>query len=265
MGRTIDIQYNDPAAIERAVELKLSVLLESDSFFYWATDENNEVVRIEQVEGLDLNPLQALDPQTINVSFTHATGYLIPGIMHDPRLVASMMQTTDVVNEWTSFKLDQPDAFLYLPKNECPPEPRLKGSPISSFQPLTRYFLFPSFSGKGLLDNAFVHLHIMESLVYLAVYRGGKLLLWQSVPLDSAYELQYYTLLIFDQFKMDRKEIPLLLSGRLAAGSQMYNLLYPYFAQIRWATFPDDPGTPKLPGTIPSHYLADLWLIHQCA
>ena len=264
MGRTIDIQYNKPDAIESAGKLKLSVLLESDSFFYWATNENNEVLRIEQVDGTDLSPLLNSDPDSINVAFVHNTGYIVPASFHNTELLASMMHTSETVNEWKSFELEYPDAHLYLPNTDTVEKPGSLRIKLKSFQPLAKYFLFPSFVDKELFDSSVVHIHFMESVVYLSVYRGGKLLLWQSVPLESAYELQYFTLLIFDQFKMDRKEVPLLLSGRLSAGSQMYHLIYPYFAKIKWANFPDGPEFPKLPGTIPAHYLADLWLMHQC-
>jgi hypothetical protein len=264
LGGTIDIQYNNPEAIENARELKLSVLLEPDSFFYWATDEKNEVVRIEQVLGTDLTPLLEVKPASINVSFVHRTGYIVPASFHNNELLASMMHTTENISEWTSFPLEYPDAHLYLPKNDILEQPNSLGDKLKSFQPLAKYFLFPSFVEKELFEASVVHIHFMETLVYLGVYRGGKLLLWQSVSLASAYELQYFLLLIYDQFKMDRKEVPLLLSGRLSAGSQMYHLIYPYFAKIKWANFPEGPEYPKLPGTIPAHYLADLWLIHQC-
>lgn len=266
MGRTIDIQYNNAQAIENAGELKLSVLLESDSFFYWATNERNEVLRIEQVDGTDLTPLKDLGASKLNISFSHDIGYLLPGELNSDGLNGLFAQLTGVNTDWESYSMEWTDeAKLYIPAEYLSFD---KSEDLASsviYRPMARYFLFPGFIDTEVLQDAIVHLHFMEDKVFLAVYRGGKLLLWQVVPLSSPYELQYFTLLVYNQFHMDRQQVPLLLSGRIAAGSQMYHLLYPYFSKIQWAQLQGLPNSPVMPGTIPAHYLADLWLIHQCA
>lgn len=265
MGRTIDIHYNNVRGIDAARELKLSVLLESDSFFYWVTNELNEVLRIEQVDGTDLSPLFELQPTSLDIAFSHQVGYLIPESQDSPGLKDHMPSIDPSSPGLAGFHIPSPGATLYLPTNGLPDYAKFAEQERVSVFPIASCFFFPEFVDKSLFESGLVHLHFMEAHTFISVYRGSKLLLWQAVPLDSAYELQYFTLLVYHQFHMDRKEIPLLLSGRISAGSQLYHLLYPYFSRIQWAQFIKTNRTANMPDTIPSHYLADLWLIHQCA
>jgi len=264
LGRTIDIHYNNASAVDRAKDLKLSVLLETDSFFYWATNERNEVLRIEQVDGTDLSPLYDLGASELRVAFSHGIGYMLPEGMHSSDLPELLESVSGSETGYESFSLKGSASRLYLPKSGVTINEATLPDAKTVVAPMASYFFFPGFVAKEGFQEALVHLHFMEHEVFLAAYRGGKLLLWQVIPLSSAYELQYFTLLVFYQFHMDRQQVPLLLSGRIAAGSQLYHLLYPYFSRIQWAQFPGTEKGPVIPGTIPAHYLADLWLIHQC-
>lgn len=262
MGRTIDINYNNVTGIENARELKLSVLLESDSFFYWVVNEANDVLKIEQVAGVDYGQLLSMNPDTVKVAFSHDIGYLIPEELLKDDFLSTQNQSLSA-GHWQEFDLKSKVGKLFL-NNPPPGDLSLSQHANVFISPIAKHLLFPEFVSQEMYEEAFVHLHFMEDLVYITAYRGEKLLIWQVVPLSSPHELQYFTLLLYFQFQLNRKEIPLLISGRLAAGSQLFHLLYPYFNKIKWANIPETDEGLKLPGNIPAHYLADLWLIHQC-
>jgi hypothetical protein len=264
LGRTIDIHYNNIKGIEEASALKLSVLLETDSFFYWVTDHNDKVVRIEQVDGNDLTPLHELNATKWCAAFSHENGQLIPDEWSDETLSDLFAQMHGGITPWRDFAIDKAAARLYLNPEKLPAGWTSSSIDMAQAKPIASHFLFPAFVEKGLIDEELVHLHFMEQQIFLAAYRGGKLLLWQVIPLNSPHELQYFTLLVYFQFHLDRTKVPLLLSGRISSGSQMYQLLFPYFKEIKWANLAKQNHQLQLPETIPAHYLADLWLIHQC-
>ena len=64
-----------------------------------------------------------------------------------------------------------------------------------------------------------LYLHILTKRIVLAYYTDGQLMLINQYAVENEIDCLYYTLLIYNQFRLDEKTIPLMVSGRIKPNS----------------------------------------------
>ncbi len=110
----------------------------------------------------------------------------------------------------------------------------------------------------------FVVLNIYERRLQLAHFNGGKLLFYNSFPFNSASDVMYYTLLVYEQFQLDPAKVPLILSGEVMESSDIYKMLYRYVVDIHFAELPDFINWNKKFNDLPSHQFFTLFGLNKC-
>ncbi len=99
---------------------------------------------------------------------------------------------------------------------------------------LDHYFRLNSTNGKS---KVYAHLH--QPYVELTLIKNGKLHYHNYFEFRSKEDLVYYILLLYEQWDLDREEIPLILSGDIMQDSSVYPLLYKYIASLQFARLPE--------------------------
>lgn len=105
-----------------------------------------------------------------------------------------------------------------------------------------------------------VFLNVRRQAAQIAVFDRQNLLLYNAFQFSKASDLLYFTLLAYDQFRLDPGDIRLSVTGSLTEDSEGFRLLYRYVRTIRFET----PGLalPKGAGALPEHFWYDLGCLH---
>jgi hypothetical protein len=107
-----------------------------------------------------------------------------------------------------------------------------------------------------------VFVNLRSQVAQIAVFDRRNLLFYNTFTYTKAADFLYFTLLSFDQLKLDPNAISLNICGELVEESEIYKLLYRYFKDIRFVEIPK--GLYQFPGSIealPNHMNYDLFAI----
>jgi Protein of unknown function (DUF3822) len=105
-----------------------------------------------------------------------------------------------------------------------------------------------------------VFVNLRNQIAQIAVFDRRNLQFYNSFAFSKASDFLYFTLLTFDQLKLNPLDVPLTISGELMEDSEIYRLLFRYFRDIRFTEIPA--GLYQFPGSIqslPGHLNFDLY------
>lgn len=119
--------------------------------------------------------------------------------------------------------------------------------------PLLRYF-----RKLASLEEHIVFLNLRNQIAQIVVLERQNLLLYNTFHFTTPADLLYYVLLAYDQFRLNPKEIPVTLSGNILKESELYQVLYRFIREIRFATPPVQYTLPPDANSLPGHYHLDL-------
>lgn len=108
--------------------------------------------------------------------------------------------------------------------------------------PILRHFvsaILPAIRGSLVADQNVVAYLFLEQL-FVFYFFEGKLVFANSFKFASAKDVLYYTLLVFDQFKLSQDACPLWLGGIISQEVDSYQQLYKYIHNIQ--LLPPNPG-----------------------
>lgn len=106
-----------------------------------------------------------------------------------------------------------------------------------------------------------VFLNLRNQAAQVAVFDRRNLLFYNAFRFEKASDLLYFTLLAYDQFRLNPEEIPLTVSGNLLEDSDIYRMLYRYLRTIRFAPLPEKMVLPEGFENLPQHFWFDLFSI----
>lgn len=118
--------------------------------------------------------------------------------------------------------------------------------------------LIRAFGATSASDERSVFLNIRGKLAQLAVFDNRHLQFYNSFSFVKPTDLLYFTLLIYEQFRLDPRRTPLHTSGSLRPGSEEYQSLYNYIEQIKFIQPVLTEKWPAGAGNLPPHYWFDL-------
>jgi hypothetical protein len=110
-----------------------------------------------------------------------------------------------------------------------------------------------------------VFLNVRNQAAQIAVFDRRNLLFYNAFQFEKANDLLYFTLLAYDQFRLDPAEIPLTVSGSLLEDSDLLRTLFRYVRTIRFASLLGNVSLPEGAESLPGHFWFDLFSIsnHQ--
>ncbi len=84
-----------------------------------------------------------------------------------------------------------------------------------------------------------VYLNILGNQFQAVLFEGKDFLFSNQYSFQSANDFVYYTMLIFDQFKLKPESVPVYFAGEIMAESEVYKLLYRYIRHLHFVQLPD--------------------------
>lgn len=108
-----------------------------------------------------------------------------------------------------------------------------------------------------------VFLNLRNQVAQIAVFDRRHLLFFNTFSFQKASDCLYFTLLPFEQLRLNPLETPLTLSGELMPDSEIYRLLYRYIRDLRFAQLPDFYQFPGAIQALPAHLNFDLYALKQ--
>jgi hypothetical protein len=118
--------------------------------------------------------------------------------------------------------------------------------------------LIRAFGASSVADERSVFLNIRGKLAQLAVFDNRNLQFYNTFNFLKPNDLLYFTLLVYEQFRLDPRRTPLHASGTLRPGSEEYQSLYTYIEQIKFIQPVLTEKWPAGAGSLPTHYWFDL-------
>ncbi|MCC6410901.1 MAG: DUF3822 family protein [Saprospiraceae bacterium] len=103
-----------------------------------------------------------------------------------------------------------------------------------------------------------VWVNVRRHHIQVMVFDRQNLQFYNSFSCENAADAAYFTLLAFEQFKLDPAQVPLHLAGLVDEHDELYQKLYQFVQDVRFTTLP--PGFFLGAGaTFPGHKAADVF------
>lgn len=118
--------------------------------------------------------------------------------------------------------------------------------------------LIRAYGASAANNERSVFLNIRGKLAQLAVFNNRNLQFYNTFSFVKPHDLLYFTLLIYEQFRLDPRRTPLQASGALRPGSEEYQCLYNYIEQIKFIQPVLTEEWPAGAEELPPHYWFDL-------
>lgn len=106
-----------------------------------------------------------------------------------------------------------------------------------------------------------VFVNFRNQVAQMAVFERQNLLFYNSFAFSASSDLLYYVLLLYDQFRLNTQDTPLIVAGNLLEDSELYRLLYRFVRDIRFAELPAHYHLPKDKPALPDHCYYDLFCL----
>lgn len=106
-----------------------------------------------------------------------------------------------------------------------------------------------------------VFINFRNQVAQMAVFERQNLLFYNSFAFSASSDLLYYVLLLYDQFRLNTQDTPLIVAGNLLEDSELYRLLYRFIRDIRFAELPSHYHLPTDKPALPGHCYYDLFCL----
>ena len=109
-----------------------------------------------------------------------------------------------------------------------------------------------------------VFANIRDNTVQIFFFTQQKPVFVNVFPFKTSQDIIYFILLVYEQFKLNPDETPLVLSGTVTQDSDIYKYIYRYIRHVNFVSIP----TPLYLGQqftgVPHHFYFDLFSLKDC-
>lgn len=109
-----------------------------------------------------------------------------------------------------------------------------------------------------------VFVNIRDNTVQLFFFTQQKPVLVNVFPFKTSQDIIYYILLVYEQFKLNTDETPLVLSGTVTQDSDIYKYIYRYIRHLNFVSIPPLLQLGQQFTGIPPHFYFDLFSLKYC-
>jgi hypothetical protein len=109
-----------------------------------------------------------------------------------------------------------------------------------------------------------VFANIRDNTVQLFFFTQQKPVFANVFPFKTSQDIIYYILLVYEQFKLNPDETPLVLSGTVTQDSDIYKYIYRYIRHVNFITIPELMHLGQQFTGIPHHFYFDLFSLKDC-
>lgn len=248
----------------------LFVLLGTDRLCYFITANNNQVV-IQESISFNTESLESIlrknftlnnDFRQVKVGFFSSYSTLVPNILYQENASTTYLEN--------SFRVPH-NHYLLTDNINCLQCQNIYLTPVESFNLLQKKFpnatfvnvnstLLSSFHRVSLqFDEPTFFINIYGNFFQASVFENGKLLISNTYEFKKTKDFIYFTLLIFNQLKLNVEQTKLFLAGELMKTSEIYNLIYRYVRHINFIKRTTDLEFDEAFENVPSHFYFDLY------
>lgn len=253
-------------------QYQLSILFGVDSFAYIIQDAKDQVLALREVQWPDGKQKAALLEEDeklqlgyrhIKVAFCKGVFCLVPQRLFQEEEKATYLGHLTNIQRSTNIMSDhisQHQAELVYEVDETSLRVVEKLFNHVPKRNLHTILLERMRSHAATQDSYHVAIHVFRRQVLIYAFDRTNLMLVNAYPYQSAQDLLYYVLLIYEQLGLKTAEVPLFLMGRILEDSDTYRLLVRYIRRLNFLS----PGAvqvgPQL-GRHPRHLFFDLFAL----
>ena len=109
-----------------------------------------------------------------------------------------------------------------------------------------------------------VYVYVRDKKAHIFLFEDRNFLFANSFSFKTDKDFIYYTMLVYDQFKLDASEVPLYYSGFILENSQLYHQLYRYIRFLNPVPRPVFFKYGQQGNTLTEHFFFDLYSMKLC-
>ncbi len=258
---------------------ELSVLIGSDSIYYWVNDAQLNILALKSFHfdhekgkpQLDSFKSIFFDDQLLKQSYrttkivlTSPHFTLIPSKFYNEKEKTAYLQNLTSIGHNDFLGADNLKNQTF--KNVYIVDKQLVSFTQTTFpQAKIHHFITPLIEGyqkiAELRQGHQVFANLRDGFIQILFFDGKDLIFVNTYAYQTAQDLIYYIMLVYDQFKLNPETIPLSISGSLTADSDIYKFIYRY---IRLVDFVQPPMYLRFGNQftgVPKHFYFDLFSI----
>jgi len=237
---------------------KLSILCGVDSLYYCVSNTTGEVLILKQYDLYSPIPidneavfankfkeiwasdtiLSAPFPE-VHIAFVRPHYTIIPNKLYQPANKASYLSPLKTKASIPELYQVNDIGFLNAKLIFSLPQAAIEFFESKYLKGVLYYNSFTSLINgfereMKLLQGKHVWINVHPNILQIALFDGQELIFSNQFTFESEKDFLYYTLLIYEQFKLSPETVPLHISGQLVKESAIYKKLYRY---IRFTSF----------------------------
>jgi len=109
-----------------------------------------------------------------------------------------------------------------------------------------------------------LYLNVLGSNFQIVLFENQDLIFSNAFDFKTSKDFIYFTMLIFDQFKLKPEVVPLYLSGQISENSEIYQMIYKYIRHIHFVQLPNFLNFGPRIKQETSHHFFDLYCSKLC-
>lgn len=237
-----------------SIEYTLSILIGMDSFFYFVEDQLSNALVLKQIryqytildptlqqKELELQrilmteKLLQLPYSKVNICYSTSNFTLIPEEIYSKHHNdAYLRQVTRVNDSQTvaAFKLNALDLHVVYSVDTVVVDIVKSYFPGARHMHIVAPLIMQSYEQCKKKDGQQLCLHVGNGIMGLILFDKIKLKLVNTFPFKSDLDFMYYTLMVYDQFNLDPKEVPVYVTGRSNKKTSTYDQMSKYVRHI---------------------------------
>ncbi|MCI5082681.1 MAG: DUF3822 family protein [Saprospiraceae bacterium] len=251
MGKIKNQVIEATYAKKDSVTQKLSILFGMDSFAYIVSSEQGMPLLIKDFE-LEKNnksslltefqqimeedrPL-SLPYRKIRLAYVSGLSTMVPGRLYQEQERAQYLQQLTEIEEEYLFLADHLSPVdaqnVYAIEQSLANfiQSSYPGAPIRHINSVLYQCYYEL--AKSISESVFVN--VRDRGLQVFYFREGQLVFTNTFEYQASRDFIYYVMLVFDQFELDNKSVPVYLSGQIVDQSEIYRLLFRYVKHVHF-------------------------------
>jgi hypothetical protein len=237
-----------------SIEYTLSILIGMDSFFYFIEDSLSNALVLKQIRYQYTDPKPSLQQKElelqrilmtenllqlpyaqVNICYSTSNFTLIPDEIYSKHQNEAYLRQVTRVNDTQAvavYYLKMLNLHIVYSVDKVVVDIVKSYFPGGSHMHIVAPLIMQSHEQCRKKDGLQLCLHVGNGIMGLILFDGGHMKLVNTFPYKSDLDFMYYTLMVYDQFNLDPKEVPVYITGRSNKKTSTYDQMSKYVRHI---------------------------------
>ena len=251
MGKLKTTIVDDTFSQKESFQYKLFILVGVNSFLYLVTDQNKNVSLLKEYtfgnrassqlpgerihELVKQDGLLRLSYSEVKVAFLGSRQTFVPNRLYNPEQNVTYLE--HIADLGASNQVEAHELSLLRAHNIFPID-RASHNYLKQMYPRVEFFhntsaLYMGFHEQAAQNGNSLFLNVRENFAQLFFFKSKELLFSNTFQFQSAKDLVYYVLLVYEQFKLDPKEQSIQVASDFEEGGEYHRSLHRYITHIQ--------------------------------